>query len=305
MSNQSLENENPVVSALNMREAPILRTTTVSSSSGMAFLELDCHRQNAGFNQTAPDDAYLIALQLKNCHDFDLFAGERFIQPQQFDAGAVAIFDLRNHLSTDLRDPFHAIDLYLPMSALNLITEDLDVPKIDELNHRLGTAVTDTVAQNILLSMRPALAAAREETPALFVDHMASALATHIASTYGGVKLSSRTNRGGLAPWQERRAKELLDANLDGSISLVDLARECRISVRHFTRAFRQSTGVSPHQWLLQNRIEKAKSLLNGSSAQLSDIALSCGFADQSHFIRAFVRDVGIPPGKWRRFIKK
>ena len=303
MRNQSLRNENPVTSALNMWDAPILATVAVPRS-GMAFLELDCHRQNAGFNQTAQDDAYLIALQLKDCHDFDLFAGERFIRPQQFDAGAIAIFDLRCNLSTDLRDPFHAIDLYLPLTALNRVAEDLGVPKIDELIHRPGTAVIDPVARNILVSMRPALAASREETPALFVDHMAMALATHIASTYGGVKPPSRMNRGGLAPWQERRAKELLDANLDGGISLGELAEECRVSVRHFTRAFRQSTGTSPHEWLLRNRIEKAKSLLTGSLAQLSDVALSCGFADQSHFIRAFTRAVGVPPGKWRRFIK-
>jgi AraC family transcriptional regulator len=295
------QNDNSVAEALGMTEAPILRAATVCES-GLAFLELNCNRQNAGFNQTAQDDAYLIALQLKDCHDFDLFAGERFIQPQQFDAGAVAIFDLRSNLATDLRDPFHAIDLYLPLRALKSIAEELGVPAIEELHYRPGTAVIDPVAHNLLLSMRPALAAQPAETPGLFVDHMALALTAHIVSTYGGVHLPSRVSRGGLAPWQERRAKELLDANLAGKISLSQLASECEVSVRHFTRGFRQSTGMTPHEWLLRQRIERAKSLLVNTSDQLTDVALNCGFADQSHFSRAFVRAIGVTPGKWRRF---
>src|SRR5436189_6380743 len=75
--------------------------------------------------------------------------------------------------------------------------------------------------------------------------------------------------RGGLAPWQERRAKELLDAHIGGGITLNALARFCELSTRHFTRAFRQSTGVAPYQWLQYRRVEKAKNLLEKSSAPL------------------------------------
>ena len=107
--------------------------------------------------------------------------------------------------------------------------------------------------------------------------------------------------RGGLAPWQERRAKELLDAHIGGGITLNALARSCELSTRHFTRAFRQSTGVAPYQWLQYRRVEKAKNLLEKSSAPLSNVAFDCGFADQSHFTRTFSRAAGLSPGKWRR----
>ena len=69
----------------------------------------------------------------------------------------------------------------------------------------------------------------------------------------------------------------------------------------NFSRAFRQSTGVSPHQWLLKRRADQTKSLLRDRTLPLSDVALSCGFADQSHFTRVFARLAGISPGAWRR----
>jgi transcriptional regulator GlxA family with amidase domain len=149
--------------------------------------------------------------------------------------------------------------------------------------------------------MRPALAARPEETPELFVDHVALALSIHVARRYGDVAALPQQWGGGLAPWQERRAKELLDAHMGGGITLDALARSCGLSIRHLTRAFRQSTGMAPYQWLQYRRMEKAKQLLETSSASLSAIALDCGFADQSHFTRIFSRVVGVTPRTWRR----
>jgi AraC family transcriptional regulator len=71
--------------------------------------------------------------------------------------------------------------------------------------------------------------------------------------------------------------------------------------VTHFARAFRQSIGASPHQWLLARRIDKAMSLLAGSDLTLAQIALACGFSDQSHLTRVFKVAVGTSPGRWRR----
>ena len=79
------------------------------------------------------------------------------------------------------------------------------------------------------------------------------------------------------------------------------LARVCGLSTKHFSCAFRQSTGLPPHQGLLQRRVEKAKQLLRDSRSPLADVAADCGFADQSHFTRVFTRAVGISPGQWRR----
>jgi AraC family transcriptional regulator len=135
----------------------------------------------------------------------------------------------------------------------------------------------------------------------LFADHISLALGSHIAQAYGGMKSAVVLRRGGLATWQERRAKELISANLRGNVSTGDLARECSLSAGHFARAFRHSTGLSPHQWLIQCRIEKAHRLLRDGRLSLAEIARACGFADQSHFTKAYARLHGISPGAWRR----
>ena len=135
----------------------------------------------------------------------------------------------------------------------------------------------------------------------LFVDHISQAVGIHVASTYGGLRPVSRPARGGLSPWQERRAKEVLSANLDGGVTLKEVARECRLSVSHFSRAFRRTVGVAPHNWLLMHRVEVAKEKLRNSRLSLLEVALACGFADQSHLTRVFTGMVGVSPGAWRR----
>ena len=87
----------------------------------------------------------------------------------------------------------------------------------------------------------------------------------------------------------------------DGRLPIKEVARECHLSVSHFSRAFRHSMGVAPHSWLLTRRVEAAKEKLRDDRLTLSDVALACGFADQSHLTRVFTRIVGISPGVWRR----
>ena len=127
------------------------------------------------------------------------------------------------------------------------------------------------------------------------------AVAAHVAQTYGGMRPVSRPVRGGLSPWQVRRAKEILSANLDGNVLLKEVARECRLSVSHFSRAFRRTMGMAPHNWLLAHRIEVAKEKLRDGGLSLSEVALTCGFANQSHLTRVFTRMVGVSPGAWCR----
>jgi len=102
-----------------------------------------------------------------------------------------------------------------------------------------------------------------------------------------------------LALWQEQRAKEVMNDSLD--VSLSELARECRLSITHFTRAFRHSTGMSPHQWLLAQRVSRAKQLLEQSGLAMAEIATRCGFSSQSHLNAVFKRHAGLSPGRWRR----
>lgn len=106
---------------------------------------------------------------------------------------------------------------------------------------------------------------------------------------------------GGLPPRALRRVLEYVDSHLDRSISLQELSGLAGLSVHHFARAFKQSTGVTPHGYLLQKRITRAQDLLAGGNLSLSEIALAAGFADQSHLTRHFRQFVGETPGSFRR----
>ena len=130
---------------------------------------------------------------------------------------------------------------------------------------------------------------------------MMLAFTAHVAQTYGGLQRVTEPNRGGLAPWQVKRACEMLESDLGGKLSLEQIAAEFDLSVSHFSRAFRISTGLPPHRWPLRQRVEAAKRLMIVRDLPLSDIAISAGFAHQSHFTRVFSAAVGISPGMWRR----
>ena len=109
------------------------------------------------------------------------------------------------------------------------------------------------------------------------------------------------TKQGGLAPWQLKRAKEFMEANLSTSVRLRELADLTRLSQSQFGRAFKASTGLAPHHWQMNLRINRAQQLLLDGELTLAQIALVTGFSEQSHLTRVFRRIVGVSPGSWRR----
>ena len=107
--------------------------------------------------------------------------------------------------------------------------------------------------------------------------------------------------QGGLAPWQTLRVTRYVDANLADRLSIGALASLARLSNTYFARAFKTSLGCTPHAYIIERRIEKAKQILLESNAPLSQIALDCGMADQANLSRLFRRLVGETPSVWRR----
>ena len=107
--------------------------------------------------------------------------------------------------------------------------------------------------------------------------------------------------RGGLAPWQEKRVIRFIVENALTHIEVSSLAAISRLSISHFSRAFRASFGMSPYAMVCRCRIEEAKRLLVTSDWTLIQIANACGFSDQSHFTRQFHRYTQASPGRWRR----
>jgi AraC-like DNA-binding protein len=107
--------------------------------------------------------------------------------------------------------------------------------------------------------------------------------------------------QGGLTPSQTVRAEAFLAAHFAEDVTLNDVAAQCRLSPAHFARAFSETTGMLPNEWLLRYRIDEAKAMMLETSSDISDIARACGFTDKSHFTRVFLRAAGCHPGAWRR----
>jgi AraC-like DNA-binding protein len=246
------------------------------------------------------EDAYLIGYQLVDYPIHEYFEDDRAAPVTYLRAGQATLYDLKRNPQFTINKACHAVHFYFPRSALNLIADSTESKRIDELRYDPGVGVDDPVVRALTSSLVPAFEAP-ERASRLFVDHVTFAVGIHVAKTYGGMISKPRSSRGGLATWQLKRVHEILMHNLHGDVSLGELANDCGISTSHFARAFRQSTGLAPHRWLLQRRVDKAKDLLSDGRMSLADIALTCGFGDQSHFTRVFTRLVGISPGAWRR----
>jgi AraC family transcriptional regulator len=104
----------------------------------------------------------------------------------------------------------------------------------------------------------------------------------------------------GLAPWQAKRVVAHVLENLSRRVLVADLAAIARLSESHFSRAFRRQFGQPPRSYIIERRLDRAMDMLSSSDLPLCDIAIDCGFADQSHLSRFFRRRTGIAPHAWR-----
>lgn len=152
-----------------------------------------------------------------------------------------------------------------------------------------------------LVGALAAEAGAGTPTGLAFVDSLASALALQLIEHTGVATPRAAPVRGGLAPLARRRVLELMEAGADRHLTLDALAREAGLSLAHFARAFKESVGRAPHQYLMTLRLERARRMLEAPDAALSDVAARAGFADQAHLTRLFKRAFGVTPGAFVR----
>jgi len=246
------------------------------------------------------EDAFVVVHQLSALQPHDFWFDGREGHTDAIPGSVTNIFDLNANPGCRIGGPVDSIHLHIPRVALDSLAIEVDARRVDELRSPLGWQTRDPIIAQLIASILPATERP-SEVSRLFVDHILLALHIHLARSYGGMLDVDRPRSGGLAPWQERRAKELLAANLGNEVPLERIARECGLSVSYFSRAFRISTGTTPHEWLQGCRIERAKDMLAQADRSLAEIALACGFADQSHFTKVFARMAGQTPGAWRR----
>lgn len=253
----------------------------------------------AGLTAEHPlEDAFMLSLQLRD-YEGKIWVDGRSHPDLRHRTGYVAAYDYRRQWRADLVLPFDCLNYHLPRRALNVLLEQEGLGTLTSLRLGPDNVLRDDVIMGLTQALRPALSNPQDATT-LFTSHVGHAVALHVARTYGDIRLRA-TGQGMLATWQERRAKEMIEANLNGDFSITEIASECGLSPSYFIRAFRRTTGCPPYRWLLRRRIERAKILLLDSRNSIAGVAAMLGFSDQSHLSRLFTRVVGVPPASWRR----
>ncbi|MCC8954193.1 helix-turn-helix transcriptional regulator [Bradyrhizobium sp. Pear77] len=283
-----------------LERAPSFVTRSLQKST-IAVTEIKCGITNHGLTAPIPrEEAFLITLQLRDCPRHDLFIDDRQVPSGHLQAGSVCIYDLRSSPVANSISPFHSLHFYVPRAALNAIADMEDSGRVDEFDNKPGLGTRDATLGGLGEALLPAFRRP-EEADQLFVDHLTIAAMGHAIKTYGVAPRQASSVVTALTPMQVRRAEELLSSRLDGELFVSDLASECGLPTAAFLRAFRAATGVSPHRWLMQYRVEHAKSLLKRAPVSLSEVARLCGFATDDHMARSFRRVTGQHPKNWRK----
>ncbi|QIO32321.2 AraC family transcriptional regulator [Bradyrhizobium sp. 1(2017)] len=250
------------------------------------------------------EEAYLVSLKLRDYTECECWERGRCVIKSDIRAGATYLYDLERDPQYVINKPYHSIFFYLTRSALDDIAGQAIGSRISGLLYQPGVGVDDLVIRHLGSSLMQALHRP-EEANQLFVDHTMIAVTAHIAQDYGRRSRRVKLTRGGLAPRQTRLACQKIESDLSGRLSMAQIAAEFDLSVSHFSRAFRVSTGLPPHQWLLRQRVKVAQQLMTIRDLPLAEIAISAGFAHQSHFTRVFSSLVGVSPAAWRREMRR
>lgn len=193
------------------------------------------------------------------------------------------------------------VQLYLPVAMLaNLATQALDVD-----GRQVTLARSTGFAQPRLLRFAYAAWLARRagDTPlaADEIDAWAHAVAEWLLRAHSNVgQRFPALRRERLTSARFRTVREFIDAHLAAPITIADLARECTMSEFHFIRAFATTAGQSPHQYLIDCRVQRACHLLQSTNASVADIAYTTGFANQAHLTSTFKRILGLTPARYR-----
>ncbi|HEY9630481.1 MAG TPA: AraC family transcriptional regulator [Coleofasciculaceae cyanobacterium] len=227
-----------------------------------------------------------------------VFDGKRYqTQHDQKDAGCIAVIPADVPFSAKWNRESGVTHCYLdPTFVAHAAYESINREQI-ELN--LVLQKTDPLVYQIVVALQNVL-----ETDAtnscFYAESMATALAAHCLRNYSTRKHVLQEYEDGLSKYKLKQAFEYMNAHLSENVSLASVSEELEISQFHFCRLFKQSTGMTPHAYLIKQRVERAKQLLKRKEGTMLDIAIECGFANPSHFAKHFRKHTGISPKQFR-----
>ncbi|MBD2466005.1 helix-turn-helix transcriptional regulator [Oscillatoria sp. FACHB-1407] len=184
-----------------------------------------------------------------------------------------------------------------PIYIAHIAHETVDGDRVHLLPH---FAEADPLIYQIGTALKSALTSEQPSTH-LYIDSLSTALAAHLIMHYSTTKLKISMIDNGLPKQTLEKVIDYIYTHLGQEVTLSQLANLTGMSQYYFCRLFKQSTGLSPHQYLIQKRVEQAKQLLIERKSPIADIALQCGFTNQSHLNRHFKRIVGVTPLTFQR----
>ena len=245
----------------------------------------------------AQRDSFAVALTLRPHPYHEIFVDGRNRPVRDVRIDDMMFYDLSTVSYGYTAFPFHSMFFVITRAFLDELAEDLESPRIDGLTRISSDPVRDENLARMSRSILPYVGTPGD-IDELYADHFMLAYGIYVCAEYSSLA-THRKDRGCLTRWQERLAKEMIEAHLDGRVRLREIAAMCGLRPSQFAHAFRKGVGVAPYQWLSRQRINRAKNLLRRGRI-LSEVAQLCGFIDQSHFTRAFRNAEGVTPGYWR-----
>jgi AraC family transcriptional regulator len=201
----------------------------------------------------------------------------------------------------DIHGSLNVIHLYLPQTTLERVALEAGTASPGDLMDR--SAHPDPITSRLLLSAADVLEGSAA-LDALFRQQMTDLLATRLLAAHAGSPVTTQAVIGGLSPTTLRRAIERLRSDSDMDVSLAALAADAHLSRFHFCRAFKESTGLSPHAWLRQHRLDQAMNMLRGTDESVVSIAAALGYSSQTAFAAAFRKMTGETPSGWRKRVR-
>jgi len=257
-------------------------------------------RQTISEWTTPPLENHCIIIQLGSSIDVTARIGDESFE-QTLEPGAITIVPAGLSMHWRLCDTAQndTLHLYIDPQFLRTTAESIDVD-YRQISIAPQFGIRDEHIHHIGMSLHHELKDANV-VGRLHADSLAQVLAMQLVRRYSYFK-DLRTSRGGMAPRKLRKAIEFINNNLDEeqAVAIPAVAAEVQMSYSHFSRAFKQSMGVSPNVYMTEQRIERAKKLLSETDLRIADIALRTGFASQSHFTSTFSKLVWTTPKAFR-----
>ena len=219
------------------------------------------------------------------------------LQCGDFSAGDICLTPAAVPVSVRLQAPCEIIGLYIePAFFTQLAAEVADSDRLELVPQ---FKLNDPLIYQIAIALKAQISSSGD-WQRLYIESMLTAVSAHLLQQYSTRKPNVKTDSASLSKTRLRQVIEYIHEHSDQNLSLLEMAQHVQMSPYYFSHLFKQSTGLSPHQYLISYRIQQAKQMLTTTALSIAEIAAQAGFVDQSHLARHFKRQFGVSPSQFR-----